>query len=318
MPRLRRVLATLVPVLLIPALVACGTKVGYGDKTVSGLSGVSVTGDFGKTPKLTWNSAIDYPSSTTTKTLIEGKGKAVPSGRQVLANIYIGDGTTTEKGWSYDTATSSTAGVGISSSTGSVFKKLLAGAHIGDRIEALTTSSAVFGSDGYPTYGIGNHDTLVVVIDVLNLSVYDVDSSKLPSVKTKNGRVTGLDFSGVVKPKKNGNLNRAVLKKGKGKTVTSDMTVKVRYLGMTYKASKPFDWNQTKKGYSTALTSVIQGWTYGLSGVKVGSRVVLEIPPGLGYGSSAQKASAKNKAGIPANSTLYFVIDVLSATTSSS
>ncbi len=52
---------------------------------------------------------------------------------------------------------------------------------------------------------------------------------------------------------------------------------------------------------------MVKGWTYGLTGVKVGSRVVLEIPPVLGYGGQAQSA-------IPANSTLYFVVDVISAT----
>ena len=55
-----------------------------------------------------------------------------------------------------------------------------------------------------------------------------------------------------------------------------------------------------------ALNSVVKGWTYGLTGVKVGSRVLLQIPPELGYGAQAQSA-------IPANSTLYFVIDIKSA-----
>ena len=55
------------------------------------------------------------------------------------------------------------------------------------------------------------------------------------------------------------------------------------------------------------LGDVVKGWTYGLTGVKVGSRVMLQIPPLLGYG-------AQEQANIPANSTLYFVVDVLSAT----
>ena len=55
-----------------------------------------------------------------------------------------------------------------------------------------------------------------------------------------------------------------------------------------------------------ALTEVVQGWTYGLDGLNVGSRVVLQIPPDLGYGAQEQP-------GIPANSTLYFVVDIVSA-----
>ena len=40
----------------------------------------------------------------------------------------------------------------------------------------------------------------------------------------------------------------------------------------------------------------------------VGSRVVLAIPPELGYGAEGSPDS-----GIPANATLVFVIDVLAA-----
>jgi peptidylprolyl isomerase len=40
----------------------------------------------------------------------------------------------------------------------------------------------------------------------------------------------------------------------------------------------------------------------------VGSRVVLEIPPELGYGAEGQPDS-----GIPKNATLVFVIDILGA-----
>jgi peptidylprolyl isomerase len=44
-----------------------------------------------------------------------------------------------------------------------------------------------------------------------------------------------------------------------------------------------------------------------LQGVKIGSRVMLVIPPGLGYG---KQGSGPN---IPGGSTLVFVIDVLAA-----
>ncbi|MBI0376031.1 FKBP-type peptidyl-prolyl cis-trans isomerase, partial [Streptomyces albiflaviniger] len=42
----------------------------------------------------------------------------------------------------------------------------------------------------------------------------------------------------------------------------------------------------------------------GLTGKKVGSRVLIVVPPDLGYGKAAQK-------GIPANSTLVFSVDIL-------
>jgi peptidylprolyl isomerase len=53
---------------------------------------------------------------------------------------------------------------------------------------------------------------------------------------------------------------------------------------------------------------VITGWSSGLRGVKVGSRVMLVIPPKDGYGSSGN-----SQAGIKGTDTLVFVVDVLAA-----
>ena len=85
-----------------------------------------------------------------------------------------------------------------------------------------------------------------------------------------------------------------------------DSTVKVNYLGSVYDAKQPFDESYSQKPIEFSLGSVVKGWTYGLSGLKVGSRVILQIPPDLGYG-------AQEQSGIPANSTLYFVVDIISA-----
>ena len=134
----------------------------------------------------------------------------------------------------------------------------------------------------------------------------DVPASKVPGLVLKKGEPVALDFKGQPKPKADGDLLRSIVKEGKGKTVTSDMTVTANYLGQVYGAKKPFDESYSKKPVPFSLTGVVQGWTLGLSGVKVGSRVLLQIPPDLGYGAQAQ-------ANIPANSTLYFVVDIISA-----
>jgi peptidylprolyl isomerase len=97
---------------------------------------------------------------------------------------------------------------------------------------------------------------------------------------------------------------------GTGKPVLSGQTVTVNYVGVLYKTGKEFDssWKRNQP-FTTPLSagSVIPGWVKGLSGVKVGSRVELIIPPNLAYGKAGQPPT------IPPNSTLVFVIDVLSA-----
>ena len=50
-----------------------------------------------------------------------------------------------------------------------------------------------------------------------------------------------------------------------------------------------------------------------MTGQTIGSQVLLVIPPDQGYGSTDQTDSTTGKVTIPANSTLYFVVDILYA-----
>jgi peptidylprolyl isomerase len=96
---------------------------------------------------------------------------------------------------------------------------------------------------------------------------------------------------------------------GNGKTAAPGSTVTVNYVGVLYKTGKQFDasWNRHQT-FTTALSGgqVIPGWIQGIPGMKVGGRRELIIPPSLGYGSKGAGSS------IPPNSTLVFVVDLLS------
>lgn len=97
--------------------------------------------------------------------------------------------------------------------------------------------------------------------------------------------------------------------KGTGATAANGKTVTVNYVGVLYKGGKQFDasWNRHQP-FTTALASgnVIDGWVKGIAGMRVGGRRELIIPPSLGYGKTGQPPT------IPANSTLVFVVDLLS------
>jgi peptidylprolyl isomerase len=96
---------------------------------------------------------------------------------------------------------------------------------------------------------------------------------------------------------------------GSGPAVTSGQTLVVHYTGWLWDGTQ-FD--TTWDGGVPYVVShigqnqVIKGWDQGLVGQKVGSQVLLVVPPDLGYGSDAQGS-------IPANSTLVFVVDILAA-----
>ena len=100
---------------------------------------------------------------------------------------------------------------------------------------------------------------------------------------------------------------------GTGTTAKAGDTVTVNYVGVLYKGGKEFDssWSR-KQTFTTPLTtgSVIPGWVQGIPGMKVGGRRELIIPPGLAYGKSGSGSA------IPPNSTLVFVVDLLSVSSS--
>jgi len=118
--------------------------------------------------------------------------------------------------------------------------------------------------------------------------------AEAPVVKAGKGDVTKL----VVTP----------LVPGKGPRVKAGQQLTVNYVGVTYADGKEFDssWSRSEPlSFQVGAGNVIPGWDQGLVGVKVGSRVQLDIPADLAYGE-------KPTGGQPAG-TLRFIVDVLSA-----
>ena len=304
--RLRRLPIVLLPLVLLAALAGCGND--SASSANDGFGGVTIEGKAGTAPKVTYKDRLSV-DKVDTKTLETGDGATVKDGDKVSANIYIGNGYLKKKAYStYDQG--GPQDLTINDQLSPVFTDAIKGATIGSRIAVAAPADKAFGPSGNTQLGIGNKDTVLIIIDLMEPpkppKTVDVPQSKMPKVVEKKGEPVALDFKGLPKPKADDDLQRSVIKKGTGATVTTDMTLKVNYLGSVYGAKAPFDESYSKKPAEFPLSNVVQGWTYGLSGVKVGSRVLLAIPPALGYGAQAQ-------ANIPANSTLYFVVDIISA-----
>jgi peptidylprolyl isomerase len=95
---------------------------------------------------------------------------------------------------------------------------------------------------------------------------------------------------------------------GKGAEVKSGQNITTNYVGVFYKDGKEFDssWQRGEPAtFPIGVGQVIKGWDQGLVGVKVGSRVQLDLPADLAYGNDAS-------GGRPAGP-LRFVVDVLAA-----
>ena len=102
-------------------------------------------------------------------------------------------------------------------------------------------------------------------------------------------------------------LQSADLIEGTGKAAASGDSVTVQYVLATYSSGKVIQSSWTSQPFTFTLGEgqVIKGWDEGVVGMKAGGRRELIIPASLGYGAQSPGA------GISANDTLVFVIDLL-------
>lgn len=99
-----------------------------------------------------------------------------------------------------------------------------------------------------------------------------------------------------------------VLEQGTGDTVEAGATIDVNYLGQTW-GGRIFDNSYDRRSsiqFPIGVGAVIAGWDDALVGKQVGSRVLVSIPPQLGYGPRGMPA-----AGIGGEDTLVFVVDIV-------
>ena len=95
---------------------------------------------------------------------------------------------------------------------------------------------------------------------------------------------------------------------GDGAEATSGSTVVVHYVGVAHSTGEEFDASYNRGeplSFRLGVGQVIAGWDQGVTGMKVGGRRKLVIPPQLGYGDRG--AGGVIKPG----ETLIFVVDLL-------
>ncbi|OMI37129.1 FK-506 binding protein, peptidyl-prolyl cis-trans isomerase [Streptomyces sparsogenes DSM 40356] len=267
--------------------------------------------EFGQKPKVAKGSGQPR-SSLQVETVIKGDGAEVAKGDYLQVH-YLGQIWNTAKVFdnSYDRGKPALFQIGV----GQVipgWDKGLVGKRVGSRVELAVPPSEGYGAQGQPQAGIKGTDTLVFVVDIVDTfngkssakgrTVAQTDIA-LPKVGTNtDGKAPTIDVPEKSAPKK---LVSAYVIEGDGPKVKATDSVLVQYKGVLWDGGKEFD-STYKKGQLAqfSLQQVVKGWAQGLTGKKAGSRVLVVIPPDLGYGKQAQQ-------GIPANSTLVFSVDIL-------
>jgi peptidylprolyl isomerase len=307
----RRLLAILLPGLLL--LTACGGSTPAEPEPTSQSAGETAKFD---TLKLTDNGDKKAPgveftkplevAEPTIKVVSEGSGETVKADQ--IANISIlalngTDGATLE-----DTFPNDPEPLELNEElkTGSpVIYNAFVGAKVGSSLAlAVPGQAATAGAEAQPTQ--------LLVIKVLSASDVTPALEKpegetvtppagLPTVTEKDG-VPEINVEGVAAPTA---LVSQDLIKGNGAVVKESDTLTVNYVGVTLAGGTKFDSSFDRgEPASFPLTGVIKGWTQGLAGKTVGSRVLLVIPKDLAYGDAGQ-GEAKGD--------LVFVVDILGA-----
>lgn len=256
---------------------------------------IEVGGDFGSEPTVAFEAPLAV-DETERSFVIEGD--EVAPGALVSAAYALYNGTTGDLletyGWGAEEPL--TPFRGDYALLGPGFAKTLGCAGVGTRTVGVIPAVEGFGAQG-EQIGLGADDVLVFVVDVLGDNIWSTD---LPVVGGTDEAPTVTLPSAAPKTE----LEIAVLDEGDGAVVSPTDTVSVHYLGTAWETGEVFDESYPRGEPSTfPVQGVVQGFSQALIGQKVGSRVIVTMPPLLGYG--AQEGHALQ------HSTLVFLIDIV-------
>ena len=275
---------------------------------------IAVSGAFGTKPTVTIPK-IDPPASLQTRHLISGHGTLVAKGDLAVTDLtaYTWNGTAAKKISELSTGQPEPLTVG---STISGLDKSLEGSRVGSRLLITIPPKDGFGSKGDSSLGVSGKDTLVFVADVLGsyqktASAHGthgvVNGTGLPTVGTSSpGTAPPVRIPQTAPP---ATLQVHTLIQGTGPVVKKGKLLVAQYEGVIWRTGKVFNstWTSgTPAGFQIGTGQVIKGWDDGLVGKRVGSRVLLVVPPADGYGKQGS-----SQAGIKGTDTLVFVVDIL-------
>jgi hypothetical protein len=278
---------------------------------------VAATGDFGKDPKGTFPTPLITKGNQVTQ-LDAGKGLPLYPGQiadfQITVyNAETGDVLTAS---GYDKTQPVRRTVGDTKTDG--IGALLQCATVDSRVAATTTVKDLFGDKDLSQYGLTAKSTLVVVLDVQRgflgkaNGIDQLPQGGFPAIALAPDGQPGLTIPHTDPPK---DLKIEVLKAGGGAVVKKGDSVVVHYTGVLWDGTTPFDSSWDKGTPATFVaedmtaskdgSGLVSGFAKALIGQKVGSQVVVIIPPKDGY------PSGKAPDSIPDGSTMVFVFDIL-------
>ncbi|MEU9023809.1 FKBP-type peptidyl-prolyl cis-trans isomerase [Actinomadura sp. NPDC048394] len=292
---------------------------------------IEVSGKFGSESKVKIPTKLAPNKTLKSRTLIKGTGPAIADGdtmfvqysfyqwaKQTDADDSKKKSTSKKIGSSYEQQAQGSGGpqaltVGKSGVKG--LDKGLVGKTAGSRVLVEVPPSMGFGDQG-SQLGLGKNDSVVFVVDVQAVvkknagpqgAPQKLDDKNLPKVEDQGaGKAPKVTLPKADAPSK---LQVKTLVQGTGPALAKGDDAVVNYQGQIWKGGKVFDssWKNGQPAlFPIGTGATVPGFDKGLTGAKVGSRVLLILPPDEGYG---KKGNAQ--AGIKGTDTLVFVVDIL-------
>ncbi|MFJ9059367.1 FKBP-type peptidyl-prolyl cis-trans isomerase [Streptomyces sp. NPDC102409] len=307
---MRRLAGLLVVPLLLLSTAACGDDKASDSASPKGDPAITAGAKFGEKPTLAKGEG-DPPKELKTDVISEGDGAKLKNGDAIQVN-YLGQAWDSTK--PFDNSFDRKQPFDLTLGAGMVIQgwdKGLVGQKVGSRVQLVIPPELGYGEQGQGD--IKPNATLVFVVDVVKATQIPTsakgtsvaqDDIDLPKVGTKtDGKAPSVTIPKSDPPKK---LVSNYVLESDGAVIKETDSVVVNYVGLLWKGSKPFDSTyQTGKTQTFPLAQVtLKGLKTGLVGKKVGSRVLLVIPPDQAFGNEAQQS-------IPAKSTLVFAVDLL-------
>lgn len=293
---------------------------------------ITVSGKFAAEPKVKIPKSLAPGHKLKVTTAIKGSGPAIADGDTMYVQYVFYK-------WSKDKSDEDSRKKSTNKQLGSSFQgqpgqadrplvvgksgvkgldKGLIGQTAGSRVLLEIPPAQGFGEQG-SQLGVTKNDSIVFVVDVQATvhknataqgTAQKLDDKNLPKVEDPGaGKAPKVTLPKVDAPSK---LQVKTLVQGTGPALAKGDSAIVNYQGQIWKGGKVFDssWSKGQPAkFPIGTGGTVPGFDKGLTGQKVGSRVMLVLPPEEGYG---KKGNAQ--AGIKGTDTLVFIVDILAKT----
>jgi peptidylprolyl isomerase len=266
---------------------------------------VRVTGDFGTEPQVDFDAPLSVPAVQRT-VLIEGDGAELLDGATAQIHFTVYNGQTGERldSTGYDESALFEATVDESVLLSGLVQTLRC-TTVGSRVVSVVPPAAAFGDQGNEQIGVGPGEPVVFVVDVVD-AVEPLKPAKwttdVPEVVFGQDGTPELTLPDTDPPAE---LLLDVIEEGDGETVTAADSPQLDYQGTSWETGEVFDQSYGGDPIALPATQYVKGFSAAIIGQKVGSTLLVGIPPQYAYGTDPDAHPLGGQ-------TLVFVIEILS------